>query len=70
METINELNKKYNKLVDELFEKVLCDRCMKEIKMGQVEAEFIIHKNEKMMLCNKCAEEIKKELFDKNGFSG
>ena len=51
-ESINELNKKYNKLVDELFEKILCDKCMKEIKIGQVEGELTI-KNKKLMLCKK-----------------
>ena len=65
METIEEINSRFNHMVDELFEKVLCDKCMKEIKIGQVDGEIILKNSEKIMLCKKCTEEIKK-LFSQS----
>ncbi len=68
MSSIKELNQEYNEKLNELFEKILCDKCMKEIKIGEVEGKLILNEENKMMLCKKCTEELKKELIGEEGF--
>lgn len=60
---INNLNNKYNKLIEDLFEEVLCDKCRKTVKLGNIEGKLInaFHK-ETLLLCKECHNEITKQI--------
>lgn len=64
---VNGLNAKYNKLVDELFEEVLCDKCMKTIKMGNVDGKLVnTLNNETLFLCKKCNKDVRLLIKNSN----
>ena len=55
VDTINQINNKYNELVEELFEEVLCDNCRKTIKIGNIDGKLTkILDNETLFLCKEC----------------
>ncbi|VVB75863.1 Uncharacterised protein [Candidatus Tiddalikarchaeum anstoanum] len=59
-ENLKSLNTKYNEMVDELFEELLCDKCMKTIKVGNADGKLVnMLNNETLFLCKKCNEEVR-----------
>jgi RNase P subunit RPR2 len=62
-EVLNGLAEKYNILASELYEEVLCDKCMRSIKVGNAESKLVnLLNNEIMFLCKKCNEEVRNSI--------
>ena len=62
-EVINNLNEKYNELVEELFEEVLCDKCRRSIRIGNMDGKLVNMLNQDtLFLCKECNKEIMKQI--------
>ncbi len=62
-ENLNTLNHKYDKLIEELYEEVLCDKCRRSIKIGNVEGKLTnMINNDTLFLCKECNNNITKEI--------
>ncbi|MBN1923641.1 MAG: hypothetical protein JW791_02685 [Nanoarchaeota archaeon] len=62
-ENINSLNYKYDKLIEELYEEVLCDKCRRTIKLGNIEGKITnVLNNETLFLCKECNNKLIKEI--------
>ena len=62
-DVIGSLNTKYNKLIEELYEEVLCDNCRRTIRVGNVQGKIVnAIDNETLFLCKDCNDKIIKQI--------
>jgi RNase P subunit RPR2 len=62
-EIINSLNTKYNNMIEELFEEVLCDKCRKTVKLGNIQGKLVnTLNNETLFLCKECNDKITTQI--------
>ena len=58
-DVINSINHKYNKLIEELYEEILCDNCRRTIKIGNIHGKIVnAMNNETLFLCKECNDKI------------
>ncbi|PIU61275.1 hypothetical protein COX58_00920 [archaeon CG_4_10_14_0_2_um_filter_Archaea_38_6] len=63
IDNFGSLNCKYDELINELFEEVLCDNCRRTIKLGNAEAKIInLVNNNTLFLCRDCNDKIMNQI--------
>lgn len=56
---ISSLNTKYNEMIEELFEEVLCDKCRKTVKIGNIQGKLVnTLNNQELLLCKDCNDKL------------
>jgi len=62
-ENLEYLNNKFNNLIEELFEEILCDSCKSPIIIGNASAKVTdLINSDTLFLCKSCHDKIKQEI--------